>query len=119
MKLIDIPDDTPLPVAHRLARLTIFWSEPRLRRAEWAMLVCLASHDGLHACHICVMDQPSNAAGRDRFLLIGGGLFACHPDPDDARDSLSALSEPARLIRLLDTMARDLPRPGRQPSLLI
>lgn len=148
MKLIDILDGTPLPVGYRMAFLTIFFREPLLRRIErdqglirpeWTVLVCLAYRDGLNARDICeITEQPSNSVSRGVSLLLGKGLIARQPDPEDARRSLLALTAAGRrayqdamalfveaeaqmtssltpderrlLIGLLDKMARDVPR---------
>lgn len=110
-----------------------------LVRPEWTVLVCLAFRDGLNARDICeITEQPSNSVSRGVSLLLDKGFVARKPDPEDARRSLLTLTaagraayecamtlfveaeaqmtasldsqERATLIRLLDKMARDVPR---------
>ncbi|MFD0858628.1 MarR family winged helix-turn-helix transcriptional regulator [Roseovarius aquimarinus] len=110
-----------------------------LIRPEWTVLVCLAFRSGLNARDICeVTEQPSNSVSRGVSSLLAKGLIARRPDPEDARRSLLSLTHAGRaahdagmalfrqaedamtasldpaertmLIRLLDKMARDVPR---------
>lgn len=121
------------PLLRRIER------EQGLIRPEWTVLVCLAYRDGLNARDICeITEQPSNSVSRGVTLLRGKGLIDRRPDPQDARRSLLFLTpqgrstyeeamalfvegeaqmtaclspeERATLVRLLDKMARDVPR---------
>jgi DNA-binding MarR family transcriptional regulator len=95
MKLIDILDATPIPVAYRIAFLTNFWREPLLRRMErefglirpeLTTLICLHFRSGIIAKDICeITEQPSNTVSRAVISLSNQGLITRTRDPDDAR----------------------------------
>lgn len=95
MKLIDILDNTPIPVGYRLAFLTSFMREPLLRRMErdfglirpeWTVLVCLVFRDGLNPRDICeITEQPSNTVSRAVTALQAKGMISRRDDPEDAR----------------------------------
>ena len=93
MKLLDIIDNTPIPVGYRIAFLTNFWREPLLRRMErefglirpeWTVLICLVYRDGLNSRDICeVTEQPSNSISRGVAALEEKGLIHRRPDPQE------------------------------------
>ena len=95
MKLIDILDAVPFPVAYRIAFLTNFWCEPLLRRMErefglirpeLTVLMCLSFQSGLNARDICeITEQPSNTVSRAVVSLSTQELIHRKRDAKDAR----------------------------------
>lgn len=95
MKLLDILDATPIPVAYRLSFLTNFWREPLLRwmeretgliRPELTVLICLAYQPDLYARDICeITEQPPNTVSRAVFSLVEKKFITRTRDQADAR----------------------------------
>ena len=95
MKLIEIINDTPIPVAYKIAFLTNFYREPLLRRVEqdfgiirpeWTVLICLVHRDGLNPRDICeITEQQRNTVSRAVAALEAKKLIRREDDPDDAR----------------------------------
>lgn len=95
MKLIDILDATPFPVAYRLAFLTNFWRDPLLRqmeretgliRPELTVLMCLSFQRDLNARDICeITEQPSNTVSRAVTSLEASGMITRQRDDVDTR----------------------------------
>ncbi|MCB2099856.1 MAG: winged helix-turn-helix transcriptional regulator [Rhodobacterales bacterium] len=118
MKLLDIIDNTPIPVGYRIAFLTNFWREPLLRRMErefglirpeWTVLICLVYRDGLNSRDICeVTEQPSNSISRGVAALEEKGLIHRRPDPQDARRSLLFITDEGRAMhdQVMDLFVR-------------
>jgi DNA-binding MarR family transcriptional regulator len=108
MKLIEIINDTPIPVAYKIAFLTNFYREPLLRRMEqehgiirpeWTVLICLVHEDGLNPRDICeITEQQRNTVSRAVASLEAKGLIRREDDPDDARRTLLFLRPAGRRI---------------------
>lgn len=95
MKLIDILDATPFPIAYRISFLTNFWREPLLRameretgliRPELTVLMCLSFRRDLFARDICeITEQPSNTVSRAVAALVDKGMVTRSQDAADTR----------------------------------
>lgn len=108
MKLIDVIDGTPIRYAYRIAFLTNFYREPRLRRMEkefgiirpeWTVLICLYFRDDLNPRDICeVTEQPRNTVSRAVASLEAKGMLAIRDDPKDARRKKLQITAAGRAI---------------------
>lgn len=108
MKLIDILDATPFPVAYRIAFLTNFWREPLLRwmeretgliRPELTVLMCLSLQRDVFARDICeITEQPSNTVSRAVASLARKGHITQTADVADTRRRVLAITASGRRV---------------------
>ncbi|MGP1396429.1 MAG: MarR family winged helix-turn-helix transcriptional regulator [Inquilinaceae bacterium] len=106
MKLLDILDGVPIPIAYRMAFLTNFYREPLLRRMEqqfgiirpeWTILICLVFRDRLNPRDICeITEQPRNTVSRAAATLVKKGLIVREDDSADARRAILRLTAEGR-----------------------
>lgn len=108
LKLIDILDATPIPVAYRMAFIINFYREPLIRRMErdtglirpeLTVLICLSFRSALNARDICeITEQPSNTVSRAVASLVGKGFVTSARDAVDTRRNVLAITEAGQAV---------------------